>query len=209
MMKSTSAQRYARICGALYLYIIVGGTFMGLFVRPELVVSGNAVLTAERLLARESFLRLGIFAELLTIASDVGVATLLYLLFRPVGRAVALLAAFMRLAADIILALSSLLHFAALQLVHARPYLEVIGESERQALALLSLELHSDAYAICLFMFGFALLALGYLIYKAAYVPTLIGVLVAIAPANASEMFWIMLALLRAAIAERPVTAMS
>lgn len=181
---SASAQRYARICGVLYLYIIAAGTLMGVFVRPVMVVPGDPELTAARILAGESMFRAGVVAELLTIAADVGVAVLLYMLFRPVSRSVALLAAFMRLAADIILAMASLLHFFALRLLGGTAWLNAaFTEDQTQALALLGMNLHNDGYAICLWFFGFALLALGYVIYRAAYFPTFIGVLVAVAGA--------------------------
>jgi hypothetical protein len=180
-LASISAQRYARICGILYMYIIVAGIFMGLFVRPALVVPGDAGRTATQILAGESLFRLGISAELLQVASDVAVAMLLYVLFRPVNRGIALLAAFMRLVADIILGMASLLHFVALRLVGASTYLDVFTVDQTQAFALFAMNLHNDGYAICLFFFGFALVALGYVIYRAPYFPTLIGVLLAVA----------------------------
>jgi hypothetical protein len=47
-------------------------------------------------------------AELLHIACDVAVAMLLYALLKPVDRNIALLAAFMRPACDVVLAMASL-----------------------------------------------------------------------------------------------------
>ena len=48
-----SPQVYARICGALYLYIMAAGTFAELFVRSRLVVSADAAATARNLLAHD------------------------------------------------------------------------------------------------------------------------------------------------------------
>lgn len=182
-MTSATAIRYARISGVLYLYIIVAGIFMGLFVRPELVVATDAGATAARIAAGESLFRIGIAAELLQISSDVAVAMLLYLLFRPVHRGIALLAAFMRLAADIILAMTSLLHFVALRFVAGGSGLDAFAEQQAHAIALQAMQLHNDGYAICLVFFGFALLALAWVISRASYFPTWIGVLLAIAGA--------------------------
>ena len=108
-----SPQLYARICGVLYVYILVAGTFAALFVRSKLVVSRDAAATAANIMAGESLFRLGFSAELLHLACDVAVAMLLYALLRPVDRNIALLAAFMRLASDLILATAGLSHFAA------------------------------------------------------------------------------------------------
>lgn len=180
-ISSLSANLLARICGVLYIYIIVGGMFMGLYVRPSLVVPGDAELTANKILAGEFFFRMGITAELLTIASDIAVAVILYLLFRQINHTVALLAAFMRFAADIILGMSSLLQFAALRFVKDSSFLDTFSTDQTQAFALLAMNLQNDGYTICLFFFGFALISLGYVIYRASYFPSIIGVLLIIA----------------------------
>lgn len=175
-----SPQRYARVCGVLYLYIIVAGVFAELFVRSKLVVA-DAAATADNILAHETLFRVGFSGELLHLAFDVAVAVLLYALLRPVDRYVALLAAFMRLACDLVLAVASLSHFAALRLLENGNYLHAFSPEQLQGLALLALKLHGDGYAISLVFFAFACLSLGYLIYRSGYLPRLIGVLMVIA----------------------------
>jgi hypothetical protein len=145
-----SPQLYARICGALYLYIIVAGSFADLFVRSRLVAPADAAATASNIMAKEPLFRIGFSGELLHLALDVAVATILYALLRPVDRNVALLAAFMRLACDIILALSSVSHFAALRLLADTGYLKTFQPDQLNALALVALKLHGDGYAISL-----------------------------------------------------------
>jgi hypothetical protein len=178
-----SPQRYARICGVLYVYILVAGTFAALFVRSKLVVSRDAAATAANIMAGESLFRLGFSAELLHLACDVAVAMLLYALLRPVDRNIALLAAFMRLASDVILATASLSHFAALHLLAGSEYLKTFQPDQRQSLALLAMKLHGDGYAISLVFFGFACSSLGYLIFRSGYLPRTIGALMAVAGA--------------------------
>ena len=176
-----SPQRYARTCGALYLYIIVAGIFAELFVRSRLIVSTDAVATARNILAHETLFRIGFSGELLHLSFDVGVAMILYVLFRPVDRSIALLAAFMRLACDIVLAVASLSHFAALRLLADAGYLKTFAPEQLQTLALVALKLHGDAYAISLVFFGFACLSLGYLIVRFRFFPKTIGVLMVVA----------------------------
>jgi hypothetical protein len=50
---------YARIAGALYLIVIVGGIFAEIFVRGRLVVHGDAAATAHNIQAHELLYRLG------------------------------------------------------------------------------------------------------------------------------------------------------
>lgn len=176
-----SPRLYARICGALYLYIFIAGSFAELFVRSALVAPRDAAATAANIMAHESTFRLGFSGELLHLAGDVAVAMLLYALLRPVDRHIALLAAFMRLACDIVLAVASLSHFAALQLLSGADYLKAFSPEQLQTLALLAMRLHGDGYAISLLFFAFACLALGYLIFVSGFLPRTIGVLMGIA----------------------------
>jgi len=176
-----SPQLYARTCGVLYLYIFAASSFAELFVRSKLVVSRDAAATAANIMSSESLFRLGFSAELLQLAFDVAVAMILYALLRPVDRNIALLAALMRMACDIVLAITSLSHFAALHLLGGADYLRVFQPDQLNSLALLAMKLHGDGYAISLVFFGFACLSLGYLIFRSGYLPRTIGLLLAIA----------------------------
>jgi hypothetical protein len=178
-----SPKLYARICGVLYLYIIGMGMFAELYVRAKLVVWSDAEATARNIQANESLFRIGFTGELLHIVFDVAIAMILYALLRPVDRNVALLAAFMRLAADLLLAVASFGHFAALRLLANAPYLEALEPGERHALALLAMKLHGDGYSICLLFFAFACLSAGYLIFRSTFLPKFLGALLAIAGA--------------------------
>ena len=178
-----SPQLYARSCGVLYVYILAAGTFAAVFVRSKLVVSRDAAATAANIVSGESLFRLGFSAELLHLACDVAVAMLLYALLRPVDRNIALLAAFMRLASDVILATASLSHFAALHLLGGSEYLKTFRPDQLQSVALLAMKLHGDGYAISLMFFGFACSSLGYLVFRSGYLPRTIGGLMAVAGA--------------------------
>jgi hypothetical protein len=176
-----SPQPYARLCGVLYLYIIVAGMFAELFVRSRLIASTDAAATASNIMANEFLFRLGFSGELLHIAFDVVVAVILYALLRPIDRNIALLAAFMRFACVIVLAVASLSHFAALKFFADAGYLNTFSQDQLHTLALFALKLHGDGYAISLVFFSFACLSLGYLIFRSGYLPRTIGVLMAIA----------------------------
>lgn len=171
----------ARLCGALYLYIILAGVFAEVFVRSRLVVSDDAGATARNVLAHEGLFRLGAGAELLHLACDVAVAALLWALLRPVGRTVALAAALFRVACDVVLAVASLFQFVALRLLDGGGPLERFSTDQLQTLALLALRLHGDGYAVSLIFFGFACLALGHLLWRAGFLPRSLGALMGVA----------------------------
>lgn len=176
-----SPRLYARIAGILYLYIFVAGTFAQLFVRSTLVVSTDAEATAKNIIANETLFRIGFSGELLHLVFDVIVAVIFYGLFKSIDRHIALIAAFMRLSCDIILAVASLSHFVALKLLSNADYLNTIPSDQLHTLALLAMKLHGDTYAISLIFFSFACLSLGYLIFISRYLPKAIGILMIVA----------------------------
>lgn len=176
-----SPQFSARLAGVLYLYVIVAGIFAELFVRSRLVVAGDAAATAGNIVGHETLFRIGFSGELLHLAADVAIAVLLYGLLRPVHRPLALLAALMRFACDIVLAVSSISHFVALRLLTGADSLHGFTTEQLQSLALLALKLHGDGYAISLVFFAFACLSLGALIVRSGFLPRWLGALVVVA----------------------------
>jgi len=110
---------------------------------------------------------------------------LLYVLLRPVSKTVSLLAAAFRLVAHPAIASVNLLnHFMALLLAGEGAGGTGLDAEQVQALATLFIEAHGIGYLIGGAFFGVHLLLLGYLIYRAAYLPQLLGVLLTLAAAG-------------------------
>ena len=63
----TSPQVYARLCGVLYLIVIVIGIFTELFVRNKLTVSGDATTTANNILASQLLWRSSIVGDVILL----------------------------------------------------------------------------------------------------------------------------------------------
>jgi hypothetical protein len=120
-------------------------------------------------------------ADLVMILADVALALLFYVLLKPVSQALALLAAFFRLAQAAVLGSNVLNLFVALQLVRGADYLAAFSTEQMHALALLVLNAHGMGYALALVFFGLQCGVLGYLVFRSGYMPRLLGVLVIIA----------------------------
>lgn len=176
-----SKQKIARTAGFLYLLIIGFGLIAQTFVRDALVDASDATITANNIQASELWYRFGFVSELLMLISDIGVTTILYILFKDLSKNLSLLSTFFRLASIIILAVVALSHYAALSFLGGEEYLMVFNPGQLDALALLSVKLHGSGYNICLLFFGVHLLILGYLIYKTDLFPRILGVLLLIA----------------------------
>ena len=176
-----SPRQVARIAGVLYLVIIIAGIWAFFFVRSSLIVPGDAAATANEVLASEGLFRASIAADLVMIMSDVALALAFYALFRPVNRALSLLAAFFRLAPAANLGLNVLNLFFGLQLLHGAGHATAFSADQLHDLALFFFNAHGVGYTISLVFFGFSLLTLGYLIFRSGYMPKILGLLLIIA----------------------------
>lgn len=165
----------ARIAGAMYLAIIGLGLFGELFVRGALVVAGNPVATADKLLGSELLWRLGIAGDLLMHVLDVPLIVFFYLLLRPVSHPLALLATVFNVVQTSTLVINKLSLLSALSLVEASA--RTPAAFDARALAFQAIDLHGHGFALGLVFFGMTCLVRGYLIVKSRYVPRLLGLL--------------------------------
>lgn len=180
----TSLNRAARTAGVLYLVIIIAGMFAEFFVRSSLIVPGDAAATASNIAASEGLFRAGIASDMVMILADVAIGLIFYVLLRPVSQALALLAAFFRLAQAATLGLNLLNLFFGLQLVTGADYLTDFSVEQQHALGLLFLNAHGVGYRLALVFFGLSLLILGYLVVRSGYIPKIFGILLVIAAAG-------------------------
>lgn len=157
--------------------VIVMAFFAEMVVRSSLVVNHDAVATARNIMSSQTLYRLGGAADLVNLLCDVALSIVLYGLFKPFDRAVALAAAAFRLVADACLICATFFHFAPLYFLSGQPFLQSFSTDQLQAMAFETIKMHSLAYNICLVFFGVHCLLLGYLIACSVLVPRLIGLL--------------------------------
>src|SRR4029450_11644257 len=134
----SSPALYARIGGALSLVNIALG-FFGVFVRGRIVVGRDAAATAANLRSMESLWRLGIAAELVALVCGVALATIYFVLLKPVSRELNLLATFLRLLSFAIEAVAALGLCAALFPLGDPPYLGAFTHDQRAAFRILAI----------------------------------------------------------------------
>jgi hypothetical protein len=171
---------YARIAGALYLIVIVGGTFAELFVRARLVVPGNAVATAHNILVHDLLYRLGFVVELFYCVCNVPLLLILYNLFKVVNKNVAMTMLGFAFLADAIESMSLLAHLAPLEILSGGTSLRAFTVEQLDAATYLAVQLFERGFAISLVFFGFACLTMANLILRSWFIPRIIGALLAI-----------------------------
>jgi len=166
----------ARIAGLCYLlaFLFNGGL---LLVRGGLVISGDAAAFASNIQEHASRWSLGFTCYLILIACHIAVTALFYELFKPVNRSVSLLAAFFSLMACAAATFSSLLYSAPLVVLQEAPHLGAFNAEQLQAMALLLDKLNLGASNIASVFFGFYFPLIGYLVFRSAFLPRILGVL--------------------------------
>jgi hypothetical protein len=170
----------ARLTGVVYLVYFLTAVLGEFFLRG-LVVSGDAAVTANNILAHQPLFRLGLATGLIATACYIAVTALFYDLFKPVNRSLCLLAAFFSLVGCAISACASLFQLSPFVVLGGSQYLSVFQVDQVRALALIFLELNTQAANVYQVFFGVYCLLIGYLIFRSAFLPRILGVVMAFA----------------------------
>ena len=176
-----SPQVYARIGGILYLMIIIAGALGEIFIRGKLIVSDDAMSTANNIMAAQSLWRIGIAGDLLMHVCDIPLMLIFYILLKPVNKNLALLAVLFNLIQTAVLVANKLNLLMPLFLLGNADYLKAFESNQLYALTYLFIKVHDYGFGIGLIFFGFACLIYGYLLFRSGYFPRTLGVLMAIA----------------------------
>lgn len=139
-----------------------------------------ALPTTTKIVASKYMYVLGGVSQLIVYACDIGAAVVFYELFKVVGKRVALLATFFRLAFVAVASANLVNHFAPLIFLGDSGFLSVFTAGQLQALAMAFIRLRTFGFDIALVFFGFHCILIGYLIFKSNFLPRILGVGLAI-----------------------------
>lgn len=167
----------ARLAGLLYLVVAVAAGVAHFYVPGQLIVPGDAARTASNIQAHELLFRAGIASEYVVLLSEVALSILLYILLKPAGATLALIAAAFRLVMTAIHGLNLLNAFMVLRLLASPDLRASFGGAQLPALVRLFLDAHHDGFAIGIVFLIPHVFILGYLIVVSGYIPRLLGVL--------------------------------
>ena len=176
---SPDPRHTARWAAALYLLSAAPAAF-SVSVLQGTLVRGNPAETAARILGAEARFRSGDAAEIVGIVLVVAAVSLLQALFRPVHGRLALLMAVFGWMGCTIQAFDTLADTAALLLLHGSGGPSALPVAQAQALAFHALQLHAAIYYVAFAFFGVFAVLLGWLVLRSAFVPRVLGVLLAI-----------------------------
>ena len=143
------------------------------YVPSKLMVQGNAAATANNILASETLFRLGIVGQLICQTGFIFVALALYDLLQGVSRRHASLMVILIVVSIPIALVNELNSIAALVLVRGE---SVFEKPQRDALAMLFLNLHHHGFVVAEIFWGLWLFPLGLLVYRSRFLPRFLGV---------------------------------
>ena len=166
----------ARIAGGIYLLMVLTAPFSLIYVPSKLIVRGNALATADNILAHETMFRLSIFGDLVGHVISICLAVALYRLLSNVNKTWAILMVSFVLVSAAVGFLNALNNIAAVILFRGGEFLDVIDKTQRDALGMLFVRLHSNGEFISEIFWGVWLFPFGLLVYRSGFLPRLLGV---------------------------------
>ena len=178
-----SPRRAALIAGIGYVLLFGLAVFSNFFVREGLVVADDAQATATSIAESGTLFRLGLVAFLAIFLIDIVVAWALHIVFRTQHHDLSLVAAWSRLVYTVFLGVAAIFFFQALAFYDSTAVADVMSAAERNAQALIGLELFNSAWLIGLAAFGLHLIVLGFLVARSAETPRWLGHLMIVAGA--------------------------
>ena len=170
----------ARVAGVLYLSVLPLSIFGTLSINAQLVVPGDAAVTANHILAAETLFRLGIVSALVAQIVNTVVVLALYQLLKSVNKNMAALMVIFLLLGVPIAMLNELNNVALLFLVSGADAVKGLTADQMHALISLLVNVHANGLTIAGLFWGLWLLPMGYLVFKSGFLPRILGVLLII-----------------------------
>lgn len=152
----TSQRKAAKVAGLVGLLTMAAVVFANFGVLERLIVHGNVAETARNIMTNERLFRAAIACQLIYSTGLVVLLAALYVIFRPVSRGLALLAALLRLVYALAWILMTLRLFEVLRFLSSAAYLRAFQAEQLQALAELSLRACFDGYYVGLLFYASA-----------------------------------------------------
>jgi len=181
MTKPWSPRMLGRWIGILLLISVVFGGFGEMYVLDQLLVPGDAGATASNIVQHQTLFRLGYAAYVVEGLCDAALTALLYLLMKPTGRELALVALLVRIVSTAAFAAAESSYFAAMPILSGANYLNAFSPGQLNALSLFMLKLYGGAGIVPTLFYGVGWIILGRLIFVSGYLPKWLGALLALA----------------------------
>ncbi|HLX10675.1 MAG TPA: DUF4386 domain-containing protein [Thermoanaerobaculia bacterium] len=173
----SSTRDPGRVAGFWYLLLAAIGPLRLIYIPTKLFVHGNAAATVNNIAAHEWLFRFGIVGDLACAVIVIFLVLAFYRLFKGVNQNLAVLV--------VILGgvMPALINFvgvvsdaAALRVVRGGDFLAAFDKPQRDALAMMFLNLRDNQNTAAEILWGAWLFPLGLLVYRSRFLPRFLGV---------------------------------
>ncbi len=171
----------ARLAGMFYLIIFTCALGGYVYIRGQVIVSGDMAQTAANLAAKEQLFRTGFTAAVITTICNLPLGFLFYELFKIVNSRLAMLALIFIIASATLEAVNSLNYLSPLFPFTLSEYADAFDDAQRQALARGAIRIFPYGFSVSLMFFGVFCALTGTLILKSKFLPWFLGVLMLLA----------------------------
>ena len=175
-----SIKTIARLGGLLYLINIVLGFFAIGYVPGLTVISNDPAATAQNILTHEQLYRLGLAAHIIILVTNIPLAVIFYEIFRVVNKRITLLVILFTITGTAIEAVNLLNQFAPLILLKNGINENGFSPAQLNIIVYKLSLLQENGFNLAIVFFGFYCISVGWLIFKSAFLPGIIGVMMAI-----------------------------
>lgn len=175
-VKKLMSVKSIRFTGLLYLLVIICAGFSQGYVRGTLIAPNDAVTTANNIIQNKGLFQLGLTTDLIAFLIDAVIAVMLYQIFRPFNKTLAMVSSAFRLIAHpAIGSLNLLNHYMALNVLQSEGLSSAFTTNQLQEFSITFMQMHHYGYLIAGAFFGIHCLLLGLLIYKSNVFPKVFG----------------------------------
>ncbi|EQB63075.1 MAG: hypothetical protein RBG1_1C00001G0654 [candidate division Zixibacteria bacterium RBG-1] len=173
--KTTSLKKTARIAGLWYLLLAITGAYSIIYVPSKIMVRGDAVATANNILANEFLFRTGIISDIISSTIFVFLVLVLYRLFKQVNERQAKLMVALVIVQIPAVFIMEAFNITSLMILKGE-ILKTFELTQRQDLAMLFLKINDYGVLTLEIFWGLWLFPLALLVYRSRFLPRFLGV---------------------------------
>lgn len=170
-----SQKKAVKIAGFMFLFAFIAPTLNWALVLSKLNVSGNALATANNIVANEFVFRMGITIELFMSVGLIILGMSLYVILKPINKNFAMLALLLKLVEATLMAVTVLLPYIALQVLNENSQTAVFTKEQLLLPIGLIFNSHTAITSVPMVFLGLDMMIFSYLFLKSKYIPRILA----------------------------------
>ena len=170
-----SQKKAVKIAGIMFLFAFIAPTLNWTLVLSKLNVAGNALATANNIVANEFVFRMGITIELFMSVGLIILGLALYVILKPINKNFAMLALLLKLIEATLMAVTVLLPYIALQVLSGNSQTTLFTQEQLLLPIGLIFNSHTAITSVPMVFLGLDMMIFSYLFLKSKYIPSILA----------------------------------